>query len=235
MTVSAADTVCPVMVFAKAPTPGEAKTRLIPALGAAGAAALHRRLVMHCLRAARDSRLGPVELWCAPDAGDPFFRECERRFGASLHSQGEGDLGARMQGAFDAALARAPRAILVGSDIPALSAQYLRDAERALASGDDAVIGPAEDGGYVLVGLSRCDPELFRGIPWGGSEALVETCRRIAALGWRLSELPALWDVDRPEDLERLSEDMRESFMPAAGGAGDRNGFGTPRNRGGLS
>ena len=233
MTASAADTVCPVMVFAKAP--GEAKTRLIPALGAAGAGALHRRLVMHCLRAARDSRLGPVELWCAPDTSDPFFRECERRLGISLWAQGEGDLGARMQRAFESALVHAARAILIGSDIPALSAQYLRDAERALAGGDDVVIGPAEDGGYVLVGLSRCDPELFRGIPWGGAKVLPETRRRIAALGWRLSELPALWDVDRPEDLERLPQEMRESFMPAAGGVGDPNASGTPRNRGGLS
>src|SRR2546425_10474178 len=180
MTASAADTVCRVMVFARAPTPGEAKPRLIPALGAAGAAALHRRLVTHCLRAARDSRLGPVELWCAPGTGDPFFLECELRLGASLHPQGEGDLGARMQRAFESALARAQRAMLVGSDIPALSAQYLRDAEQALARGDDAVIGPAEDGGYRPLGLSRCDPELFRDIPWGGPEVLAETRRRLA-------------------------------------------------------
>ena len=232
MTASAAETFCRVMVFARAP--GEAKTRLIPALGAAGAAALHRRLVMHCLRAARDSRLGPVELWCAPGTGDPFFRECERRLGASLHPQAEGDLGARMQRAFESALALSPRAILVGSDIPALSAQYLRDADRALRRGGDAVIGPAEDGGYVLIGLSRCDAALFRDIPWGGSEVLAETRRRIAALGWRVTELPALWDVDRPEDLERLPEEMRESFMPAASGTGARNESGTPRNRGGL-
>jgi len=209
MTASAADTVCRVMVFARAPTPGEAKTRLIPALGKAGAAALHRRLVRHCLRAARESRLGPVELWCAPDTGDPFFRECERRLGASLHPQGEGDLGARMRRAFESALARAQRAMLVGSDIPALSAQYLRDAEQALARGDDAVIGPAEDGGYALIGLSRCDPELFRDIPWGGPEVLEETRRRLAVLSWRSSELPVLWDVDRPEDLERLPEGLR--------------------------
>src|SRR5438046_984945 len=109
MTASAADS-CRVMVFAKAP--GEAKTRLIPALGAAGAAALHRRLVMHCLRAASESRLGPVELWCAPDTSDPFFRECERRHGAGVHAQGEGNLGARMRRAFESALARAARAIL---------------------------------------------------------------------------------------------------------------------------
>ena len=197
------------MVFAKAPTPGEAKTRLIPALGEAGAAALHRRLVMHCLRAARDSGLGPVELWCAPDADDPFFRDCERRCGVSLHPQGKGDLGARMQRAFESALVRSARAILVGSDIPALSAQYIRDADQALARGDDAAIGPAEDGGYALIGLSRCDPELFRDIPWGGSEVLAETRKRLAALSWRSSELPVLWDVDRPEDLERLPEGLR--------------------------
>jgi rSAM/selenodomain-associated transferase 1 len=235
MTASAVKAGCRVMVFARAPQPGEAKTRLIPALGKAGAAELHSRLVVHCLRAAADARIGPVELWCTPHTSDPFFRECQRSLGVSLYAQGGGDLGARMRRAFESALARSRHAILVGSDIPALSVQYLRDADRALAQGDDVVIGPAEDGGYVLVGLSRCDPELFRGIPWGGSEALAETRRRIAGLSWRSSELPVLWDVDRPEDLERLPEEMRQSFMPAAGGAGDRNGSGTSRNRGGLS
>src|SRR5260221_12470986 len=104
----------------------------------------------------------------------------------------------RSQRAFQSALARSRHAILVGSDIPTLSVQYLRDADQALAQGDDVVIGPAEDGGYVLVGLSRCDPELFRGIPWGGSEALAETRRRIAGLSGRPIELPVLWAGDRP-------------------------------------
>jgi rSAM/selenodomain-associated transferase 1 len=223
------------MVFARAPQPGEAKTRLIPALGKAGAAALHSRLVVHCLRAAADARIGTVELWCTPDTSDPFFRECRRSLGVSLYAQGGGDLGARMQRAFESALARSRHAILVGCDIPALSAQYLRDADRALARGAQVVIGPAQDGGYVLIGLSGCDPELFRNIPWGGPEVLAETRRRIAALSRRSSELPVLWDVDRLEDLERLPEEMLRSLMPAAGGAGDRNGSGTPQNRGGLS
>jgi len=197
------------MVFARAPVPGEVKTRLIPALGEAGAAALHRRLVSHCLRAACDSRLGPVELWCAPGVDDVFFRECERRLRVSLRSQEGGDLGERMQGAFESALARSRRAILVGSDVPALSSRYLRDADRALAKGEDAVVGPAEDGGYVLIGLSRVDSRLFGGIPWGSADVLAETRRRVAALGWRSQELPALWDVDRPEDLARLPRAMR--------------------------
>jgi rSAM/selenodomain-associated transferase 1 len=220
MTASAAKDRCRVIVFARAPEPGKVKTRLIPVLGEAGAAALHRRLVAHSLGAAAAAGLGPVELWCSPRTRDPFFQECEHRFGVSLHAQGEGDLGARMQHAFESVLARASRAILVGSDIPALSAQYLRDAERALAGGDDVVIGPAEDGGYVLIGLSRFDPGLFRGIPWGGPEVLAGTRRRTAALGRCLHELPALWDLDRPEDLQRLPEEMRESLMPAAGGGG---------------
>jgi len=207
MTASAAS--CRIVVFAKAPEPGKVKTRLIPALGEAGAAALHRRLVIHSLRAAQEADLGPVELWCAPDTRHAFFAECERDFGVSLHSQCEGDLGARMRRAIETILERAKRAILVGSDIPALSAQYLRDAERALSGARDVVIGPAEDGGYVLIGLERSDPELFRDIPWGEPEVLAETRGRIAALRWRCFELPALWDVDRPEDLERLPEEMR--------------------------
>src|SRR5882672_12690446 len=108
MTASAAETACRVMVFARAPTPGEVKTRLIPALGEAGAAALHRRLVTHTLGAAADALIGPVELWCTPDTGDPFFFDCERRLRVSLHAQGQGDLGSRMRRAFESALARAP-------------------------------------------------------------------------------------------------------------------------------
>lgn len=207
MTASVAS--CRIVVFAKAPEPGKVKTRLIPALGAEGAAALHRRLVRHSLRVAQEAALGPVELWCAPDARHAFFRECARDFGVSLYSQGEGDLGERMRRAFEAALSRAGRAILVGSDIPALSSQYFRDAERALRLSHDAVIGPAEDGGYVLIGLARSDAELFHGIPWGGPEVLKETRLRIAALGWCGLELPVLWDADRPGDLERLPEEMR--------------------------
>lgn len=208
MTENTAEVRCTVVVFARAPEPGKVKTRLIPALGAVGAAALHRRLVAHSLAAATASGIGPVELWGAPDAGDPFFDDCERRFGVSLHPQGEGDLGARMQRAFEAVLARARRAILVGSDIPALTSRYLRDADRELGD-HDAVIGPAEDGGYVLIGLTRCDARLFSGIAWGGPDVLAATRLRMKALSWRASELPPLWDLDRPEDLDRLPAEMR--------------------------
>jgi len=212
-----------VAVFAKAPVPGQVKTRLVPALGGEGAAALHRALVTRAIEAAIAAGLGPVELWCAPDARDPFFRSCGERFGVSLVSQHEGDLGARMRGAFDTMLAMSARALLIGSDIPAMTAAYLRAADAALAEGCDAVIGPAEDGGYVLIGLRRADcgvaPELFEGIDWGGPGVLQETRSRIARLGWRHRELPVLWDLDRPEDLSRL--EVPFEGMPRALGRDD--------------
>ena len=204
-----------VAVFARAPVPGKVKSRLVPVLGGEGAAALHRVLVARALEAAIEAGLGPVELWCAPDARDPFFRSCGERFEVSLISQHEGDLGARMRIAFETMLAMSARALLIGSDIPAMTAAYLRAADAALAEGCDAVIGPAEDGGYVLIGLARVAPELFEGIEWGGPGVLQETRSRIARLGWRHRELPVLWDVDRPEDLSRL--EIPFEGMPHAG------------------
>ncbi len=199
---SAAD--CRVLVFARAPEPGKVKTRLIPALGEEGAADLQRGFVLRALGVATEAGLGPVELWCTPDAVHPFFAECRLRFGVSTYDQGAGDLGERMERAIRGALERSQRAILIGSDIPAMDAHYLRAADRALVAGSDMVIGPAEDGGYALIGLTRCFAELFRGIPWGTATVLEETRRRAAALALHIGELPVLWDVDRPEDLQRL-------------------------------
>lgn len=198
-----------IAVFAKAPVPGEVKTRLIPALGADGAARLHRRLVRHALSVARAASTAagtaPVQLWCAPDATHGFFADCAAEFGASLHAQGPGDLGERMARCFatdDGA------ALLIGSDIPSMDAACL-DAAAAALAGQDAVFVPAEDGGYVLVGLraglGTARDEVFRDIEWGSGRVMQQTRKRLraAGLGWR--ELPPLWDLDRPEDLARLA------------------------------
>jgi rSAM/selenodomain-associated transferase 1 len=182
------------------------KTRLIPALGAAGAARLHERLVDRTLAVAVGSGVGPVEL-CGDFTGDPFLAARGAAHGAALTEQGPGDLGARMHRALARMLPRAPAAILVGSDCPALTRAHLRAAAAALAAGDDAALGPAEDGGYVLIGLARLHPSLFEGIAWGGPEVLAQTRARLAVLGWRWAELDALWDVDRPADLARLAGD----------------------------
>jgi hypothetical protein len=199
----------PLIVFAKAPRPGAVKTRLIPVLGAAGAARLHERLVDRTLAIAAAAGLGAVEL-CGDPASDPFLAARAAAHGAALAEQGPGDLGARMRRAFQRVLTGAPAAILIGTDCPALTPEYLRAAADALAAGHDAVIGPAEDGGYVLIGLRRVQRSLFEGIRWGGPDVREHTRARLGALGWRCRELGTLWDVDRPADLERLARATAE-------------------------
>jgi len=189
-----------VIVFAKAPVPGAAKTRLIPALGADGAARLHARLVERALETACAAHLGPVELCCAPDRAHPFFAACAARFGAVLTDQGAGDLGERMHRALAAKLP----AVLIGADCPAMTADYLREAAAALAAGLDVALGPAEDGGYVLVAANRIRPDAFARIGWGGPDVMAEQRSRLREGSWRWRELAPLWDVDRPEDLARI-------------------------------
>lgn len=194
------------IVFAKAPRAGEVKTRLIPLLGAEGAAALHRQLVHRTLVTATDAGTGPVELHAAPDVNDAFLLECSRHFDVALVPQHGDDLGKRMSNAFDDGLTRHDRVIIIGTDCPVLNAQHLRDAQAALNSGNDAVLIPAEDGGYALIGLTRCDNRLFENMTWGGNNVLAVTRERLKALQWRWHELETLWDIDRPEDYRRWSE-----------------------------
>ncbi len=194
------------MVFAKAPTPGRVKTRLAPVLGDGAAAALQRQLTERTLRTAQAAGLGEVELWCSPGTIDAFFAACAHEFGVGLHPQGSGDLGVRMARALEFTLAEGSPGLLIGSDCPALTPEYLREAAAALSSANDAVFGPAEDGGYVLVGLARGPAApLFEDIAWGTATVMQETRKRLARLNWRWRELGTLWDVDRPEDLLRLA------------------------------
>lgn len=190
------------MIFAKAPVAGAAKTRLAPALGEQGAADLHARLTERILHTAVTANLAPVELWCSPDCSHPFFRTVTGTVGRRVQ-QGQ-DLGDRMANAFDAALGGHPYAVLIGTDCPAMTTDYLVRAFALLDGGADAVLGPAEDGGYVLLGLRRMDKRLFEDMAWGTDMVLDQTRERLATLGWRWQELETLWDVDRPEDLERL-------------------------------
>jgi len=191
-----------IAVFAKAPVPGQVKTRLVPLLGEESAAELHSTLVRRALATACAASLGPVSLWCMPDTGHPFFRACAQAYGVGLEAQKGGHLGERMARALEAMLARGP-ALLIGSDCPALTADDLHAAARSLAT-HDAVIQPAEDGGYVLVGLSRPVPGLFEGIRWGEGRVMRDTRVRLRAAGATWREFPARWDVDRPNDYQRL-------------------------------
>jgi len=195
--------VCTIIVFAKAPVAGYAKTRLVPALGADGAANLARRLLETALAAALDAAIGPVELCCAPDERHPAFAGVPRIDASRLTGQGDGDLGTRMARALDRSLRHDAGAIVIGTDAPALDAAYLREAAAALVS-HDAVFGPALDGGYALVGLRRPAPALFEGIAWSTPQVMGQTRERLARLGLRHAELATLADIDEPADLRHL-------------------------------
>ncbi len=196
------------LIFAKAPAPGQVKTRLAARLGPIGAAKLYQRLLRRTLRTASRASLCPVQLWCAPDTRHGFFRRCRRDYGIALHRQQGAGLGQRMHHALNVVLREAPYAVLIGGDCPSLGEAELQAALMALATGRDAVLGPAADGGYVLIGLRRPGKTLFRQIAWGSSAVLAATRRRLRRAGLDWVELPPGWDVDRPADLRRLNRRM---------------------------
>lgn len=191
-----------ILIMAKAPEAGRVKTRLMPVLDAQAAADLHARLLEGVVARLSAAGLAAVELWCAPDPGADLFQRLARGYGVSLHRQSDGDLGERMGSAARDALTRSAAVVLVGADCPLLDGGYAAAALTAL-DGHDAVLGPAEDGGYVLLGLHRAPRELFDDMPWGGDRVARMTRMRMCGLGWDWCELSALWDVDRPEDLTR--------------------------------
>nr|VFK25586.1 MAG: hypothetical protein BECKMB1821G_GA0114241_101446 [Candidatus Kentron sp. MB]VFK34483.1 MAG: hypothetical protein BECKMB1821I_GA0114274_107310 [Candidatus Kentron sp. MB]VFK76779.1 MAG: hypothetical protein BECKMB1821H_GA0114242_107410 [Candidatus Kentron sp. MB] len=195
-----------VLIFTKAPTSGKVKTRLIPALGAERAAALHEALIGHTLATTAQSGLA-LELWCYPDRRHPLFSQCANRFPVILHDQVGADLGARMYHAANMASTVTPM-ILIGADCPTLTAAELRETSIRLTMGNDAVLGPALDGGYYLLGINRIDRSLFEGIAWGSNSVLVETRRRLRALGWSWWEAAAKRDIDRPDDLAFLPKKL---------------------------
>ena len=186
------------MVFARAPLAGRVKTRLAPRLGAQGAARLQMRLVRHAVHTAVDAHCGPVELHVT--RRHRFFDS----LATEVKLQRGHDLGERMHHALRSALRRHRTAILIGADCPSLIAADLRRAARRLKGGADLVLAPAEDGGYALIGARRVSFAVFANVEWGSAAVLSETLQNIqrARLSHRL--LRTVWDVDRPEDLERL-------------------------------
>ena len=192
------------VVFAKAPQAGSVKTRLIPALGAEGAAALAQRMLAHVLQQALQAGAGPVELCMSPPPGDPAWEKIAIPAAVLRTSQGEGDLGERM--------ARAVRRVtteeglpvlLMGSDCPALTAAVIHEAAHQLQT-HDALLLPVADGGYVLIGLKSPSPSLFERMPWSTANVAGETLSRMAALGLKVWRGPLLHDIDEPADLAQL-------------------------------
>jgi rSAM/selenodomain-associated transferase 1 len=199
-----------ILVFAKAPLPGRAKTRLIPKLGAAGAARLQARLVALTLRTAHAARFSAVELHATPSRTHGLFAFYAKKFQPmEIKRQRGRDLGERMHNALARALRRHRPVILIGTDCPALTAADLRRAARLLCGGCDAVLAPAEDGGYALIGVRKFSAALFSalfsGIEWGGPFVYAETVRKLDRAGYRWRALRTVWDLDRPADLERFA------------------------------
>lgn len=190
-----------VIQFAKAPVPGRVKTRLHVCLGPAGAAGLSERMIAGVSAALGAIPAGWQSVLCADDPGHAFFRALAERSGQGLWEQGEGDLGERMARACKRALRSFPAVIVVGSDCTGYDPGYLRRATGLLASGTQAVLGSAVDGGYVLIGVTRCPEGLFADIPWGSSSVASTQRRRLQQCGLLWQELPPRADVDRPEDL----------------------------------
>lgn len=187
------------VIFTRFPEPGQTKTRLIPALGAEGAAELQGDMTRHTLRWAKE--LAPVRIEVRFEGGDEGrMRDC---FGEdfSYCPQGPGDLGCRMARAFqDAFRAGVQDVVLVGTDCPEITPSLVRDAFDHLVN-NDLVLGPATDGGYYLIGLRSETPALFDEMPWGTGEVFSETMRRAEGLTLSASVLRPLADVDQPEDI----------------------------------
>lgn len=196
-----------IAVMAKAPVPGLAKTRLIPTLGAHAAAVLQERLTEHAIAVATAAGTGPVMLWCTPRITHASFRALEARFPLTLLQQPEVDLGGRMLAAVAAA---SGPVLVIGTDCPALQPGHLRAAADALRNGSDVVLIPAEDGGYVLIGMGEPHPPLFDAIAWGSGTVLAETRERITAQGLTAVTLEPLWDVDTESDFTRMESEHPE-------------------------
>lgn len=202
-----------VAIMAKAPIPGLAKTRLIPLLGEAGAASLHaamlhRTVTTACAAALGPIQLAPITLWCAPNTDHPVFQALVAEFPIQLATQPQLDLGARMMAACQQYPDKAT--LVIGTDCPILTVEQLQQAARCLHYGGDAVLIPADDGGYVLIGLRQADRRVFDNIEWGSHSVLAGTRARLKAIGWHWNELQSLWDVDFPDDVQRLRREYPE-------------------------
>lgn len=203
---------CRVQVFARAPVSGEVKTRLIARLGAGGAARLQAKLTEHAVATAVAAGLGPVELWCSPDTSHTTFAALAKQ-GVALREQGAGHLGERMYRALSSAVQTGDCAVLIGSDCPLLTPHDLRRAAQVLNAGADTALVPAEDGGYVLIAVRTCSRRLFDDIGWGSDSVMAQTRDRLRELGQSWQELPPRWDIDRPDDYERLLRERPDVLL----------------------
>ncbi len=195
-----------IIVFAKAPEHGKVKTRLAAGIGADAALAVYRQLLEQTVTTVAASRLAPVELHIAGDPQHPFVQLLARRAGATVVAQRGNDLGERMYYALDTVLQQGESALLIGTDCPVMDETYLEHALQHLAGETEMVIGPSEDGGYVLIGATRAEAQIFDNIHWSSDRVMQQTRDALHHTGIRYSELEVLWDVDHPDDYRRWQQ-----------------------------
>ncbi|GBE90508.1 TIGR04282 family arsenosugar biosynthesis glycosyltransferase [Nostoc cycadae] len=200
------------IIFTRYPEAGKTKTRLIPALGSIGAANLQQQMTEYTLLQTQELQKAiGISVEVRFTGGN--LQLMQDWLGSELlyKSQGEGDLGSRMaRSLFDAFQKRAEYGIIIGTDCPGLNSQILATAFQQLQT-VDLVIGPAIDGGYYLIGVHRFIPELFANIDWGTAQVLQQTVAIAEKIGVSHTYLPALADVDRPEDLSIWEEIVQQS------------------------
>ena len=209
------------VIFAKAPVAGLAKTRMIPALGAQGSARLAQQLLLYAVQQAAQVPWDALALCVSPDTTHPAFALAQELVHKSttvtpqspltLSLQGDGDLGQRMHRALVRDLSQHAAVVLMGTDAPGLNAAMLQQAALALQT-HDAVFVPAHDGGYALVGLRRPAPELFEDMVWSTAGVMAETRMRAHRAGLRWCELAPVHDMDEPTDLQHLPPDWPHRF-----------------------
>ena len=188
-----------IQIFCKAPVLGKVKTRLIQEIGARSALDLYKQMFDRLMADfLLDSPV--VELWISPDKDHGFFEQ----YAVPRFQQAGADLGAKMSEALRDGLTRHESVILIGTDLPLINMSYIDRAASCLKD-HEVVLGPAEDGGYGLVGVKAETPYMFSGIDWGTEKVLSQTCKRLNKVGLGYSLLPLIWDVDRPEDLQRYN------------------------------
>ena len=196
-----------VLVFAKAPLAGKVNTRLIPDIGVDAATELQAELIHSRLKSLQEENLCATQLWCAHDIQHAFFQGCRTQYNIELYEQSGCDLGERMSSAIEQSLRNFKRVVLIGTDAPSLIIKHIEAAVEQLGK-NDVVIGPADDGGYVLIGMSKHSEAIFQTVEWGTDRVLDETRVNIKENELSCFELESCWDIDRVEDYLRYKNNV---------------------------
>jgi len=192
------------LIFTKSPILGEVKTRLQPEYSEEQSLVIHKKLMLKTLELTKSIDSVSSELCCAPTRNTLFFLECENNYPVILSNQEGDNLGERMAYSLSIALQKHNKVVIIGTDCPEIDRSYIETAFDALNE-FDAVIGPAFDGGYVLLGLKIFSPILFENIDWGTDMVLAQTLEKLNVLEWSYHQLEMKNDIDRPEDVLKFN------------------------------